>query len=50
MVIAHPMNHPDDVSSDTSMNNQVENVINSNSLESVPSLVSDVSLRTTISF
>lgn len=42
MVIAHPVSSSDNRSNETLIADQDGNVINSNSLESVPSLVSDV--------
>lgn len=42
MVIAHPMSNSDTLSNETLIADQDGNVINSNSLESVPSLMSDV--------
>lgn len=42
MVIAHPVSNSDNLSNETLHTNQDGIVINSNSLESVPSLVSDV--------
>lgn len=42
MVIAHPVSNSDNRSNETLIADQDGNVINSNSLESVPSLMSDV--------
>lgn len=45
MVIAHPVSNSDNLSSETLHANQDGILINSNSLESVPSLMSDVRKR-----
>lgn len=42
MVIAHPVSNSDNLSNETLIADQDGNLINSNSLESVPSLMSDV--------
>lgn len=42
MVIAHPVSNSDNLSNETIIADQDGNLINSNSLESVPSLMNDV--------